>query len=144
MWLAFLKMFSNPRVIIGIVIVAVLAAGYYKYHSLQNDLEEAAIALKQEKDNNVVLRNNLDTLTQINAANDKIFQQQAISAKTNVAIITKLSSELKRSGQSFTDTQTKIDALKDKPVPLTPYFKEAIIGIQSERDMINPVVKDTK
>jgi hypothetical protein len=138
-WATLLKFFMNPRVIIAIVIAIVLGGAYYKYHSLQTDLEEATIALKQEKDNNVVLRDNLETLTQVNVANDKILQQQAITAKTTVETITKLSNELKRSNQSFVDTQSNIDAIKDQPVPLTPYLKEAIIGIQKERDIVNPI-----
>src|ERR1035437_3722714 len=137
-WVTLLKFFGNPKIIIAIVIAIVLGGAYYKYHSLQSDLEEATIALKQEKDNNAVLRGNIDTLTQVNAANDKILQQQAINAKTTVAVITKLSNDLKRSNQSFVDVQSNIDAIKDLPVPLTPYLKEAINGIQKERDIVNP------
>lgn len=138
-WTILLKFFSNPKVIIAIVIAIVLGGAYYKYHSLVSDLQETEAALKQEKDNNVVLRDNVDTLTQINTANSRILQQQATSAKTTVETIAKLSNELKKSGQIFVDTQTRIEAIKETPVPLTSYFKEAINGIQSARININPV-----
>lgn len=143
MWLSILKFCSNPRIIIAIVFVIIIGGAYYKYNSLKNDLEETTIALKQEKENNVVLRGNIETLTQINVANEKILQQQVQAAKTTVETITKLSNELKRSSQSFTDTQTRIESIKDTPVPLTSYLKEAINGIQSERLMMNPP-KETK
>lgn len=139
MWLTILKFFSNPRIIIALVFAIIIGGAYYKYNSLQNDLEETTIALKQEKENNIVLRGNIETLTQINVANEKILQQQAQAAKTTVETITKLSNELKRSGQSFTDTQTRIESIKDLPVPLTSYLKEAVNGIQSERLMMNPI-----
>lgn len=137
-WTILLKFFSNPKVIIAIVIAIVLGGAYYKYHSLVSDLQETEAALKQEKDNNVVLRDNVETLTQINAANSRILQQQATSAKTTVETITKLSNELKKNGQTFTDTQTRIEAIKETPVPLTSYFKEAVNGIQSARTNVNP------
>jgi hypothetical protein len=132
-----LKFFGNPKFLIGLAIVAVLGGAYYKYHSLQINLEEANIALKQEQDNNVVLRGNIETITQVNAANSQILKQQAIDSKTTVETITKLSNDLKKSGRSYTDLHAKIESIKDKPVPLTPYLKEAIIGIQAERNLTN-------
>ena len=136
----FLKVFANPNVIIAVIISAILGLAYYKYHSLQSDLAEATIALKQEKDNNVVLRDNIDTMTQVNAANDKILQQQIIAATTTVETITQLSDALKKKNQSFNGTQSRIDSIKDTPVPLTSYLKEAINGIQAERDTNTPTV----
>lgn len=132
-----LKFFGNPKFLIGLAIVAVLGGAYYKYHSLQSDLEEATIALKQEKDNNVVLRGNIETITQVNAANSQILKQQAIDSKTTVETITKLSNDLKKSNKSFNELHAKIESIKDKPVPLTPYLKEAITGIQAERNLTN-------
>ena len=126
----------NPKVLIGLAFAIILAGAYYKYHSLQSDLEEATIALKQEKDNNVVLRDNIDTITQVNAANAKVLQQQTVNAKTTLETITKMSTDLRKKGQSFTGAQTRIESIKETPTPLTPYLKEAINSIQSERDYI--------
>lgn len=128
----------NPKLLIAIAIALIIGGAYYEYHSLQSDLEKASIALKQEKDNNVVLRDNIDVMSQVNAQNTLILQQQVAAAKTTVETVTKLSNELKRSNQSFSDTKTKIDTIKDVPVPLTAYIREAINGIQTERDIVNP------
>jgi uncharacterized protein HemX len=128
----------NPKIWGALLIAIILGGAYYEYHSLQSDLTEATAALKQEKDNNAVLRDNIDTMSQANAQNALILQQQVASAKTTVETVTKLSNELKRSNQSFTDTKTRIDTITDTPVPLTAYIKEAINGIQAERDIANP------
>lgn len=140
-WAFLLKFLGNPRVIA--ILMVVLAAGgvYWKFHSLQNDLEETAAALKREKDNNVILQSNLDTVTAINQANEKVLKQQQLAAKTNVETIQKLANDLKTSSKGFTDVQGRIDAVKAVPVPLTPYFKEAIDGIQEQRDLVNPPPK---
>lgn len=137
----FLRFFLNPRVL-AILMIALAAGGiYWKFHSLQSDLEEKTIELKKEKDNNVILQSNLDTVTQINQANEKVLKQQTIAAKTNVETIQKLSNDLKSSSKGFTDVQGRVDAVKAVPVPLTPYFKEAINGIQEQRDLVNPPPK---
>ena len=109
-WTILLKFFSNPKIIVAIVIAAILGTIYYKYTSLQSDFADSVIALKQERDNNATLRDNLDTITQVNVANERLLQQQVQTAKTTVETINKLSIDLKRSGQSFTDTQSKIDS----------------------------------
>lgn len=135
---SFLSFLANPRMIALLVIVLAAGGVYWKFHSLQSDLEETTIALKKEKDNNVILQSNLDTVTQINQANEKVLQQQTIAAKTNVETIQKLANDLKASGKSFGGVQARVDAIKATPVPLTPYFKEAIDGIQEQRDLANP------
>lgn len=134
----FLKFFLNPRVLIVLAIAIAAGVIYWKFQSLQSDLEEERAALKQEKDNNAVLRGNIDTLTDINVANDRILKQQVKAAATTVETINKLSNDLKASSKSFGTVQTKIDSIKDAPAPLTLYLKEAISGIQIEREIVNP------
>ena len=136
-----LKFLSNPRVIVIIVIVLAVGVVYWKFHSLQNDLEKTTADLKREKDNNNTLQSNLDTVTAINQANEKVLKQQQQAAKTNVETIQKLANDLKASSKGFTDVQGRVDAVKAVPVPLTPYFKEAIDGIQEQRDLVNPPSK---
>jgi uncharacterized protein HemX len=133
-----LKFLMNPRVIVIVLIAIAVGGVYWKFHSLQSDLEETAAALKKEKDNNVILQSNLDTVTQINQANEKVLKQQQQAAKTNVETIQKLANDLRTSSQGFTDVQGHVDAVKAAPVPLTPYLKEAIDGIQEQRDLVNP------
>ena len=133
-----LKLLMNPRVIVIVLIAIAVGGVYWKFHSLQGDLEEMAAALKKEKDNNVILQSNLDTVTQINQANEKVLKQQQLAAKTNVETIQKLANDLRTSSQGFTDVQGRVDAVKAAPVPLTPYLKEAIDGIQEQRDLVNP------
>lgn len=135
-----LSFFSSPRTIIVIVILIALGGAYYKYNSLQNDLEEERAALKVEMDKNSVLRDNIETLTKVNEINSKIIEQQTKSAKTTVETIGRLSNELRNSGKSFTEIQSRIDNIKTAPVPLTPYLVEAINGIQEERAKINPPI----
>lgn len=135
-----LSFFSSPRTIIVIVILIALGGAYYKYNSLQNDLEEERAALKVEMDKNAVLRDNIETLTKVNEINSKIIEQQTKSAKTTVETIGRLSNELRNSGKSFTEIQSRIDNIKTAPVPLTPYLVEAINGIQEERTKINPPI----
>lgn len=138
MWGMILKFFLNPKVLMVLAVAGLLGGAYYKWNSLQKDLAEAKIALKQEKDNNVILRGNIETITKVNQENTRVIEEQAQAAKTAMATIAKLNSDSKRSNNSFNSTVTKIDAIKIAPVPLSPFLKEAIIGIQAERDLANP------
>lgn len=131
-----LKFFMNPRVLLGLAIAAVIGYGWWKYNDLQSTIEEQAAAIKQEKENNAVLRGNIDTLTKINIANERILKQQQLSQKAATEMINKLSKDLQASTKSFGEIQGKIDAMAVPPTPLTPYLKEAITGIQEQRAVL--------
>ena len=131
-----LKFFTNPRVIIGLLIAAVVAYGWWKYNDLQSTIEEQAAVIKQEKENNAVLRGNIETLTEVNIANERILKQQQLSAQAAAKTINKLAKDLQTSSKSFNGVQSRVDAITTPPVPLTPYLKEAIIGIQEQRAIL--------
>ena len=108
MWGMILKFFLNPKVLMVLAVAGLLGGAYYKWNSLQKDLAEAKIALKQEKDNNVILRGNIETITKVNQENTRVIEEQAQAAKTAMATIEKLNKDSKRSGISFGNTTTKI------------------------------------
>lgn len=132
------SIFLNWRVLVFLALLALIGGAYYEYHSLESKLLEQQTALKQEQDNNVVLQNNVDTLQQVNRVNNQIMQQQQAQAADTAATINQLSSQLQVKTQSFVAVQTQLNAIKDKPVPLTNYLKSAINGIQTQRALLNP------
>lgn len=128
--------FTGAKIAIVLAILVALGGAYWKYTSLVDDLDKSNAALSVEKTNNETLRNNITVITETNKANQLVIDQQNKAAKASADSIVALSTSLKKSTSSFKDLGAKIDTMTVAPVPLTPYFKEAIDGIQERRDML--------
>lgn len=139
------SIFGDWKLILLVVAAIGVGTVIWKLESAESKLLKAEAAVKQERENNIVLKGNIMTLSQVNDANQRVIDQQARNAKLTVETLNKLSKELKESGKSFGDIQAKIDAINVKPTALSPYLKTVIDGIQQEREKLNlPLAEPVK
>jgi uncharacterized protein HemX len=135
-YLSLLKIFLNWRVLLALTLAGAAAFILFKFHSIQDDLKKAQDQVVIEQANNQILRTNVDTLSQVNAENGRIIAQQQKDTATIAQTLDHLSRDLAKSSGAFAEIGKKIDLINVPPTKLTPYFKEAINGIQEQRDLL--------
>lgn len=137
------KFFLNPRVLLVIAICAVVGFGYYKYTSLQKDLEEAQGSIKVYQANEVIFKNNIKTLEDSNKQNQQVIEQMRTERQQALDAVNSLNESINKQNRSLSSLQKKLGDMKATvaPTPLTPYFRESIRGIQDSRDEFHGVKK---
>ena len=136
--MGFLSILGDWKIILAILIAIGAGVIIFKINGLEGQIAADKITIKQEQDNNVVLRGNVTTLTQINQSNQQVIEQQARTNKITAAAVSQLAQDVKNNASNFGAIQSKLDSIVTPPSALSPYFKDAINGIQTERAKLNP------
>jgi hypothetical protein len=129
----FVKIFSDWRILLTLAVALLIGLTYWQFkvvsHKLELKTEQAAIAEK----NNEVLRKNEAVLQEANAQNAVIITQLQKDKQISIDAVTDLSTKVSKNNQVLMTLQSKINSIKAPPTPLTPYFVDAIDGIQKQR-----------
>lgn len=128
------KLFSDWRIIAMVILVAVCGFMTVRLKVEQSHLEKAQQTIKIQEVNNTVLKQNVETITKVNAENVKMLGQiKADSVLTTKAVVA-LNNQLSARDRTVGDLKKKLNDLEAPAQKLSPHIALSVQGIQQLRE----------
>lgn len=125
---------STWKLIIVGIIVGIIALIVVRWNMLQGDLKRVEDALKIEKSNNAVLRNNIDQITVVNKGNLESIEKLKKDKEESLKAISKLNKDVTGLNRSTTTMKERLSTMNTPAVPLSHYIIEGVNAVQKLRD----------
>lgn len=127
-------MFSSLKIAGLLLIATVIGFAVVKFELVKNQLDKTTANLVLEQSNNTTLRDNQQTLTQLNKANSEQLLALKRDQEDRINTINKLNKDLTLLSKTTTDLKDKLVTMKTPAVALSPYMIAGVNAVQQLRE----------
>jgi hypothetical protein len=128
------KIFSDWRLIAMAVLIAVCGYMTIRLKVEQVHLQKAQEVIKVVETNNVVLKQNVATITKVNQENVKMLEQLKADSVMTAKTVAQLNNTLSARDRTVADMKRKLNGLGTPVSKPTPYIDLAVKGMQQLRN----------
>lgn len=119
------------RLLLLMFIIAVSGYSVYYISSKNSMIESLEQKVKNEKNANQILRNDVSVLTEAADQKDSVIKQMQEEKKIASETILKLSESVKQTNKTVTDIKNTLGEIKTAPTTeVGPYIRGALVGIK--------------
>lgn len=119
------------RLLLLMFIIAVSGYSVYYVSSKNLMIESLEQKVKNEKNTNQILRNDVSVLTEAADQKDSVIKQMQEEKKIASETILKLSESVKQTNKTVTDIKNTLGEIKTAPTTeVGPYIRGALVGIK--------------
>lgn len=127
------KLFGNAKVLLGIGLLAAVAAGFVYVKHVQGELTLAQANLKTEQANEVTLNNTISQLKQAQDQDALVIKQLTDDKQAALTAANDLNTKINTSKSEIVSLKKALNNITVAPTAITPYLSQAIQGVQDRR-----------